>query len=110
MSSLTLELFCVSLQVRLKLPGQAVLTLIFLYWDDSSPIQFDLILIFLLTDHLNLAWSISLCLFPNETETVCASSFNLNFGLVYLILFLDEHSLIHLQLIFHFVANFNSAF
>ena len=87
MSNLIWELFCVSLQVRLKLHGQAVLTLnflvclmlflefCFLYWDDNSPIQFQF-----------------------------------NFGLVCLILFLDEHSPIHLQIIFHFVANINSAF
>ena len=39
-----------------------------------------------------------------------ASSFHLSFGLACLFLFLDKHSLIHLQLISHFVANFNSAF
>ena len=104
----------------------------FLYWnliclmlflDDISPIHFDLCFVLgwqksnpvwfgidIFIDWPYLALSISLCLFPNEIETVWTNSLNLNFGLVYLILFLDEHSLIHLQIIFHFVANFNSAF
>ena len=41
-----------------------------------------------------------------ETETVWASSFILGFGFVYLILFLGEHNLFHLQIIFYFDANF----
>ena len=94
------------------------------FLDDISPIHFDFVFCIGMTavqssliwfwyfswlTILNMAWSIYLCLFPDETETMWASSFNLNFGLVYLILFLDEHSQIHLQLIFHFVANINSA-
>ena len=61
--------------------------------------------IFFLIGHFRFLWQIFVSL-SNETETVWANSFILNFGLVYLILFLDEHSPIHLQIIFYFVANF----
>ena len=63
-----------------------------------------LTLIFLLIGSRFLWWIfVSL---SNETETVWANSFILNFGLVYLILFLDERSPTHLQIISCFVANF----
>ena len=61
----------------------------FVFCVGMTSVQSSLILmfIFLLIDHLQFGMKHFLCLFPNETETVWKSSLNLNFGLVYLILF-----------------------
>ena len=62
--------------------------------------------IFLLIGHFRFFFMAHFRVSLQETETVWASSFILGFGFVCLILFLGEHNLFHLQIIFYFDANF----
>ena len=63
-----------------------------------------LTLIFLLIGHFRFFMA-HFCVSLQRDWNCVGKQFHLNFGLVYLILFLDEHSPLHLQLIFYFVAN-----
>ena len=88
---------------------QSILILCFvLGWQQSNPVCFG-INIFLI-NHFQFGMDYLFVSLIKRDWNCWASSFNLNFGLIYLILFLDKHSLIHLQLIFHFVANVDSDF